>query len=158
MSFLSLLRRAATGIVIAVGAVVITFFIADLISGPLMATQPGADAAEEVPVAGAAIGTIFGGLVGMVLAFAASRIAWSTVVFVGVCLVALVLYGLFAWSAADTQSTGVWLNVMHLAAAVPIMGQLIRWLGEQPAPTPATDTSPSTAAASDGTTTDATGE
>ncbi len=137
-----MLRSAATGIVIAVGAVVITFFIADLISGPLMATQPGADAAEEVPVAGAAIGTIIGGLVGTILAFAVSRIARSTVVFVGVCVVALVLYGLFAWSAAETQSTGVWLNIMHLVAAVPIMGQLIRWLGNQPAPAPAADPSP----------------
>ena len=133
MAFASLLRNAGVGIVAAVGAVVITFFIADIISGPLMATQPGADGAQEVPLAGAAISTLIGGVVGTVLAFMTSRTARATLLFLAICVVGLVLYGLLAWSAAETTSTGVWLNVMHLAAAVPIVGKLTQWLQAQPA-------------------------
>ncbi len=153
MAFASLLRNAVVGIVAAVGAVVITFFIADAISGPLMASQPGADGPQEVPLGGAVFGTVFGGVVGTVLAFITSRMKRSTFVFVLICLIGLVLYGLFAWTAADNQSTGIWLNVMHLAAAVPIVGQLTRWVASRP-PVVKTETATGTDASIDSTSTD----
>ncbi len=140
MAFASLLRNGFMGIVAAVGAVVITYFIADAISGPLMAAQPGADGPQEVPLGGAVVGTVIGGVVGIVVAYISSRMRRSTPIFVLICVIGLVLYGLFAWSAADSQSTGIWLNIMHLVAAVPIVGQLTRWVSSRPAVTKATTT------------------
>ena len=127
----SLLRRAVAGIVAAVIAVVVVFAIADAASGPLLAAQPGSDVTEEIPLGAAIFGTVVGGLVGTVIALLS--VSRPVEVFVGVCVVALVLYGLFALSAADDSATGIWLNVMHIAAAVPIVGLLARWLrGRQP--------------------------
>lgn len=143
MGIASLLRSAVVGIVAAVGAVVITFFIADLISGPLMATQPGADGPQDVPLGGAVFGTVIGGLVGTVLAVVIARLKGAVPIFLLVCLVGLVLYGWFALSAAETQSTGIWLNVMHIAAAVPIVGQLTRWISSRPPKVAAATDAPS---------------
>lgn len=123
----SLLRSAATGIVAAIVAVVVVYFIADAASGPLMATGPDGEMAE-VPVAGAMIATIIGGLVGVLIAFLVRNLSRAVEIFVGICIVALVLYGVFAIAQADSLATGVWLNVMHIAAAVPIVGLLARWL------------------------------
>lgn len=117
--------------VAAVVAVVVVFLIADAASGPLLAEQPGGDGVEEVPLGGAVFGTVIGGLVGTGLAVLASRTSRSVELFAGICVVALVLYGLFALSAADDTTTGIWLNVMHIAAAVPIVGLLARWLRER---------------------------
>ncbi len=130
----SLLRSAGIGIVAALVAVVIVFLIADAASGPLLVTQPGADAAEEAPLAGAIVGVIFGGIVGTGLAVLARRLPRSMETFVGICLVGLVLYGVFALSASEAVATGIWLNVMHVVAAVPIVGLLARWVGAAPAP------------------------
>ena len=127
----SLLRSAIIGIVAAVIAVVVVFFIADAASGPLLVSQPGADAPEEAPLGGAVLFTVVGGLVGAGLAFLAGRMARSVEVFVGICVVGLVLYGLFALSAAEDTATGIWLNILHLAAAVPIVGMLARWLQDR---------------------------
>ena len=124
----SLLRSAIVGIVAAVIAVVVVFLIADAASGPLLATQPGGDVAEEVPLGAAIFGTIVGGVFGTALAYLSGRTPRPVEVFVGICVVALVLYGLFALSAADDTATGIWLNVMHIAAAIPIVGLLARWL------------------------------
>ncbi|MEL7156396.1 MAG: DUF6069 family protein [Actinomycetota bacterium] len=136
----SLLRSALMGTVVAVVAVVIVFLVADAASGPLLATQPGGDVPEEVPLGGAIFGTILGGLVGTGLAALSRRTPRPVPVFVGICVVGLVLYGIQALTAADTTGTGLWLNVMHIAAAVPIVGSLTLWLQariEQSTPAPA---------------------
>lgn len=124
----SLLQTAVVGIVAAVIAVVVVFFIADAVSGPLMVTPPGGDVAEELPAGAAVFGTIVGGIVGVGLALVSRRLSRPDQVFVGICVVALILYGVFAFSATDSTSTGVWLNIMHLVAAAPIIGLLVRWL------------------------------
>lgn len=123
----SLLRSAALGIVAALVAVVIVYLIADAASGPLIAAQPGSDAAE-IPLGGAMFSTVVGGLVGTAIAFLSDRTSRPVEIFVGICVVALVLYGLVALSAAEDTATGIWLNVMHIAAAVPIVGLLAQWL------------------------------
>ncbi len=128
MRFDSLLRSAGMGIVAAVVAVVIVYLIADGASGPLLAEQPGSDGPEEVPLGGAIFATVIGGLVGTAIAFLAGRTGRPVEIFVGICVVGLILYGLFALTAADDPTTGIWLNVMHIAAAIPIVGSLVRWL------------------------------
>ena len=127
MSPNTLARSAATGIIGAIVAVVIVYLIADAASGPLMATGPGGDL-EEVPVAGAIVAVIIGGLVGVALAFLVRNRDRAVQTYVGICLVALVLYGIFAFVQADDLATGIWLNIMHIVAAVAIVGMLTRWL------------------------------
>ena len=124
----SLLRSAVAGMVVAVIAVVVVYVIADAASGPLLATPPGGDSAEEIPLGAAIVATVIGGLVGIGVAFLSGRTSRPVEIFVGICLAALVLYGLFALSAADSTTTGIWLNVMHVSAAVPIVTLLARWL------------------------------
>ncbi len=124
----SLVRSALVGTIAAIVAVIVVLLVADAVSGPLLVATPGSDVAEEVPLGGAVIFTALGGLVGMLLAWATSRFGWSASVFLGVCLVALVLYGIPPFSAAEETATALWLNVMHIAAAIPIVGSLYRWL------------------------------
>ncbi|MEM9565622.1 MAG: DUF6069 family protein [Actinomycetota bacterium] len=124
----TLLRQAVVGTVAAAIAVAIVFLIGDAISGPLLAAQPGSDVSEEVPLGGAIFSTVIGGVAGVVLALIATRTARPARIFVTICVVLLVLYGVVAFVAADDVATGIWLNVMHLAAAIPIVGSLAGWL------------------------------
>ena len=41
---------------------------------------------------------------------------------------ALVMYGTVPFTAAEETTTAVWLNVMHVLAALPIVGLLARQL------------------------------
>jgi uncharacterized membrane protein len=108
--------------------VAVVYFIADAVSGPLTVTPPGGDGVEEVPISAAVTFTVLGGLVGVVLALLSTRLKRSVNVFTGICLVSLVLYGIAPFGAAESTSTAIWLNVMHLAAAIPIVGMLRQWL------------------------------
>ncbi len=128
MQPISLIRAAAIGIVVALVLVLITFLIADWASGPLRAAQFGGSEVEEIPVIGALIATVIGGLVGVGLAFVAKRFSDPEQVFLTVAAIGLVLYGIMALVAADDWRTGYWLNVLHIAAAVPIVGWLREWL------------------------------
>ncbi len=130
-----LARSAAVGIVGALVLVAIVFFIADAVSGPLMVTAVGADAPEELPLGGALFATVIGGLAGIVIAAVASRFDRGPTIFLIVCVVGLVLYGFLPFGATDDNSTAWWLNAMHIAAAVPIVGSLYRWLAGMPEPT-----------------------
>ncbi|MEM8925479.1 MAG: DUF6069 family protein [Actinomycetota bacterium] len=123
----SLLRQALVGIVVAAVGVAIVWLIADAASGPLMANGPDGELAE-VPLGGAVFAVVIGGLVGTGIAFLLRRLGRGAPVFLGVCVVGLVLYGIWAFSQAENTATGVWLNVMHIVAAVPIVGLLTQWL------------------------------
>ena len=126
----SIVKAGAIGTGVAVILVLVTLFIADAASGPLLVTTPGADAPEEVPIGGAAIFTILGGLVGIALATGLLRVASPRRIFLIVCVVGLVLYGISPFTAAEEVSTALWLNVAHVAAAIPIVGMLARVLPE----------------------------
>lgn len=126
----SIAKAGAIGTGVAVILVLIVMFIADAASGPLLVTPPGGDAPEEVPIGGAAIFTVLGGLVGTALAIALLRVATPRRIFLIVCVAGLVLYGIMPFTAAEEVSTAIWLNVMHVAAAVPIVGMLARTLPE----------------------------
>ena len=122
-----MVKTAGIGIVAAVIGVVITFLIADAISGPLLVTPAGSDTPEETTVFLAAIFTVVGGIVGLGLAVLCRRfLSNPAAAFVGICVVGLILYGILPFAAAEEVATAVWLNVMHLVAAVPIVGGLAR--------------------------------
>lgn len=108
--------------------VLVSFLIADAVSGPLLVTQPGSDTPDEVPLAAAMIFTALGGGVGIGLSLIAKRLRRPRSIFAAVAITALVLYGIVPFTAAEETSTAIWLNVMHVAAAVPIIGLLARSL------------------------------
>ena len=51
--------------------------------------------------------------------------------FLAVSLLGLTLYGILAFVRAEETYTAIWLNAMHIAAAVPIVGGLMRLLPGQ---------------------------
>jgi len=122
-------KSGVIGIIGAVIAVAITILIADAVSGPLLTTAPGADAPEEVAI-GTALGfTAFFGLVGIGIAALCQRFLGNPAkAFLTICVVGLVIYGIFPFTAAEEVATAVWLNVMHIVAAVPIVGLLVKEL------------------------------
>lgn len=122
-----MLKAGIFGTIAAGIAVAITFFIADAASGPLMATPPGGDLLEEIPLVGALVGTITGGIVGTIVAALLNRFMSNAVpLFVGFCVVGLIAYGAFSFSATEELSAGIWLNIMHIVAAIPIVGGLVQ--------------------------------
>lgn len=124
-----LVKTAAIATIVALVAVAIVYGIAQAFDADLRVTAMGADSAEEVPLATALLMTAIGGVVGLALAALARRFTRRpALVFLGVCLVLLVLDGINPFVASERVSTGVWLNLMHLAAAVPIVGGLYRAL------------------------------
>lgn len=130
---LKLLKSGLIGTVGAVVAVAITFLIGDAISGPLLATSPGTDAPEAVAIGAALAGTVVGGIAGIILAAISKQFlgAKAAAIFVGICVVGLVAYGAFSFTATEEISAGIWLNVMHIVAAIPIVGLLVQNLNER---------------------------
>ena len=124
-------KAAGLGTTAALVLVVITYLIADAASGPLLVTQPGGDNAEEVAVGAVVAFTVLGGVVGLGLALVVSRRSWPASMFAAVCAAALLLYGVVPFTAAEQTSTAIWLNAMHVAAAVPIVGLLARSLADE---------------------------
>ncbi len=113
----------------ALAAVAITYGVARAFDADLRVTSPGADAPAEVTLADALLVTGLGGVIGLVLAALARRFTRRpALVFLGVCAVLLVLDGITPFTSSDSTSTGIWLNLMHLAAAIPIVGGLYRAL------------------------------
>lgn len=126
-----MLKSGIAGTIGAVVAVAITFLIADAISGPLL-TVAGTDQTEEIPLAVALVSTVFGGAAGLTLAALCKRFLRDpATVFVGISIVGLVVFGIFPFMAADNTATAIWLNVMHIAAAVPILAALIPTLNQE---------------------------
>jgi hypothetical protein len=121
-------KQGGVGIIVALVMVLLTYLVADAASGPLLVSQPGSDTPEEVPMAIALLFTALGGAVGVGLANVASRLRRPRTTFVAVSVVALVLYGILPFTAAEETSTAIWLNAMHVAAALPIIGLLARSL------------------------------
>ena len=124
----SIARAGGVGIAVALAVVLVTYLVADAASGPLLVTQPGGDTPEEVMLGAALLLTGVGGAVGIGLALVANRLRRPRTTLVAIVVVALVLYGIMPFIAAEETSTAVWLNVMHVLAAVPIVGLLARAL------------------------------
>ncbi len=131
---LNLLTAAVIGTVIAILAAVVVWFIATAISGDLIVTPPGQSMPDRVPVGVMVPSVAVGGVAGLLLAFAISKLASNAAtVFVGTCLVALVLYGAYSFIRAEDLATGIWLNVLHIVAAIPIVGLIRTTLATAPA-------------------------
>ncbi len=123
----TLLRNAGKGMAGALLFVTVVWIVADTSSGPLLAEDPDGVLAE-VALGGALVATVIGGMLGTLMAFVLRGRPGAPRRFMNICATMLVLYGVFAFVQAEDLVTGVWLNVMHLAAAAPILDQLTRWL------------------------------
>lgn len=123
-------KAALLGTIVAIAGVIVTALVADAISGPLLVTSPGAEGPEALALGAAIAGTVAGGIAGLILAAIIGRFfaAKASTVFIGICVAGLVAYGAFSFSAAEQFSTGLWLNVMHVVAAIPIVGLLLQQL------------------------------
>ncbi len=126
-------KAGAIGIGIAIIGVGIAFFIADAISGPLLVTPPGGDEVQEVNVGLAIFSTVFAGVIGIGIAAVCKQfLSNPAAAFLGICAVALIIYAILPFTASEEVSTGIWLNVMHIVAAVPIVGSLVNELRTEP--------------------------
>ncbi len=124
-----MLKAGLIGTIGALVAVAIVFLIGDAVSGPLMVTPPGGDAPEEVVIGVALFSTVIGAVVGLGLAALCKRFLGNpATAFLGICIVGLILYGILPFTAGEDTATGIWLNLMHIAAAIPIVGSLTREL------------------------------
>lgn len=124
-----MVKAGLIGALAALVVVAITFLTGDAVSGPLMVTPPGSEVPEEVTLGAALFSTVVGGVFGIGIAALCSRFAGAPAkTFLGICVVSLVVYGVFPFLAGENIATGIWLNIMHVAAAIPIVGSLTRAL------------------------------
>ena len=126
----NIIRNGFVGTVIGAVFAVIVFLIGDAMSGPLEVTPPG-QSLRAVNVATVIGAVITGGVVGTILAAIASFLPRPRQIFRIACLVGLVGYAIPPFVQSELFSTGVWLNVMHIGAAVPIVGRLSPVLAER---------------------------
>ncbi len=126
-----IIRNGFVGTVIGAVFVSIVFFIGDAMSGPFVVTPPGQSDTVTLGVGNVVVATIMGGVVGTILAIVSSFLPRPRTIFRGLCLVGLLGYAIPPFMSSELFSTGVWLNVMHLGAAVPIVGRLAPGLPER---------------------------
>ncbi len=123
---LGLIKTGALATSVAVVLVVIVHLIARGSGDDLVVVSEvglGPPKVREIFVTIAA--TVAGGIIGMALASLARRFTpRPQIAFVSVCILGLIGYGILAFIRADQNSTAIWLNVMHIAAAIPIVGAL----------------------------------
>ena len=116
----------ATGI--GVGAVMTTYLVALAVGSELLVAGPDGTALEVT--AGTIFGmTVLGGTIAVVLAWVFGR--WSArprATFVATTVVGVVAYAAVPFAAAESVATALWLNVFHLAVAIPVLVILARML------------------------------
>lgn len=115
------------------GAVVVALvYAAAKATGDSLVTRPefGSGAAEPLELVEAILVTLFLGLViGPLAAWIGRRQLRSPRNgFLAFSAVGLGVYGIIAFVRADAFSTAIWFNVMHLGAAIPIVGSINRAL------------------------------
>jgi hypothetical protein len=100
------------------------YLLANLFAGPLVITGGGEVTLRDV------IGfTALGGTLGAALAYAIDRFAQRPrLTFVAVSLIALAVYAVVPFTAAESIETAVWLNIFHVVVAIPVIGMLTRYL------------------------------
>lgn len=107
-----------------------TYLVALAAAGPLVVSGAG-----EVTL-GDVIGfTAFGATIGAVLAVGIGRLSrMPRRTFLATTLIALAGYGVIPFTATESIDTAVWLNLLHLVVAIPVIGMLARRLPTDRAP------------------------
>ena len=140
MNLRQLGKASAAGIALAIVFVLLTYSVARITGDPLTVSPPGATEPEQVTPVTSVVATVIGGLVGLAIAALSRHSKRAKRTFLIVCGIGLFLMTFSPFAQAEQTSTAVWLNVMHLAAAAPIIGLLATPLSDaahQTTPTPA---------------------
>lgn len=120
----SLAKLWAVGTAIGIVAVASLYLLANEAAGPLVV-----DGAGEVGVGDVVGFTILGGTVGAVLTYVVGRFSRRPrMALLAVTLIALAGYAVVPFTAAETTTTAIWLNVFHVVVAIPVIGMLMRYL------------------------------
>ncbi len=122
----ALVRPAAIGTALAAVGVAAVHLLATALGDPLTVNPAGAP--QAVPLGAAVLFTVLGGAAGYGIALLVRRAGRPRAVFLAVTLVALALYAIAPFGAAENTSTALWLNLMHLVAAAAILPLLGRAL------------------------------
>lgn len=117
----SLLVAGAKAIGLAVASVVAAYLVALGLGADLLVAGPDGTTMEVT--SGMVFGmTVLGGSIGVALAWVFGR--WAPrprVTFLATTLVALAAYAAVPFAAAEAVATAVWLNVFHVAVAIPVL-------------------------------------
>lgn len=130
---MNVIRTAVVGTVAALVGALIVYFVADAASGPLLVTPAGQDEPQELALAAVIVSTIFGGIIGTVVALVAQRLPRPRTIFLAICVAGLLLSFVTPFTGSEATSTAIWLVLMHIVVAVGIVGSLARILPEQKA-------------------------
>ena len=123
----SLATHWAVGTGLALVMVAGVYLLSNAVSGPLVVADIG-----EVTLANVVGFTFFGAAIGAVLAYAVSRYARKPrLTFLAVTVIALAGYGVVPFTAAETTTSAIWLNVFHVVVAIPVIGLLTRYLTDR---------------------------
>lgn len=124
-----LVRAASMATVMAIVLVTIVLLFARAFSGDLLVDTPGSDELQEITVGAAMFSTVLGGIVGAAIAATVWRFARRPrLTFLAVTIVLSILYSIVPFRAADDSAAALWLVVMHVVVAVPVIGALTREL------------------------------
>jgi hypothetical protein len=116
--------RAAASTTAALVAVTVLFLAAPAITAE--APGAGGSTGELVSLFDVLMATVVGSLGAVVLAAVLRRFSRRPrATFLVVCAVSLTLYGLLPVMAAETVDSAIWLNVLHLGVAAPLVAGLL---------------------------------
>lgn len=123
-SIRSVTKLWAAGTGMAVVLVAAAYLLANRVAGPLVVTDAG-----EITLANVLGFTILGGTVGAVFAYVTGRFARRPqLTFLALTLIALAGYAVVPFTASESAETAIWLNILHVVVAIPVIGMLTRYL------------------------------
>lgn len=114
----------AVGTSIAVVLAALVYYLARQEAGALVVAGVG-----EVTLVSVVGYTVLGGTLGAMLAFASRRFARQPrFTFLTVAVIGLAGYAVVPFTAAESLETAIWLNLIHLVVAIPVVGALDRYV------------------------------
>lgn len=123
-----LVPTAAMATAVAVVLALIVYFIAQAATDNLL-VDTGGDQPEEVPAFGVVTASIVGGALGTLVAWLTGRFtSRPRQIFLVVCVFGLLLSFTNPFVAAEETATAIWLSLMHIVVAIPVVGSLARYL------------------------------
>lgn len=122
----SFLRTAVTGIVVAAVLVTVVWLVARATGDDLRVQALGQDDKQKMAIFLPAFVTVLWGAIGAGVVLLLRRRPRGRVIFLALAAVLLVIQGIQAFTATDSNGTAIWLNVMHLVAAGAIVSAYLR--------------------------------
>ncbi len=115
-----MIKRWLLGLVVAIVAAYVVYGVARATGEEIVVAAGGGEPVAVPPVA-IAFATIVGAVGALLVALLLRRVAKPRQTFLIVAVVVLVLSFIQPFTATDTVAAGIWLCVMHVAVAVPLM-------------------------------------